>query len=448
MVKSLWAVIRRSHDNGVRVGLAFAVAGALSLGTFALAGDITLKLDDGQAARTSAESTIQVPPTKTSPAPDPTVGAASAVLMDADTGQVLYTKNPHVKRPIASTTKIMTAILIIENCGMNDIITASKNASETPFTSLNLKPGEKITVKDLLTGMLIRSANDAAVAAAEHIAGTAPKFAAMMNKRAAEIGCTDTHFVTPNGLYDPNHYSSAYDLCLMAKCALKYPVFDEAVNTRKYTLASRTINKKDMVVFSKSKFLKDYPGADGVKSGYIKQAGYCFVGSATRDGWRLVSSVLKSENSGSDTGALMDYGFDNFQAVNVARADSDRVNVEIKGGSKGSDRSRAGARSARGRAQDRRRHHEEDRAEGDHCSRGKGDSIGNPVCMCGWDHGGTGGTARGRKRGCQLRAQGMELGENVRLAGSLLGRGRQIWSSAYKKYSPPQASGLVGLAKI
>lgn len=338
MVKSLWAVISRSRNRGVRVGLAFAAAVVLSLGTSTFAGDgaITLKLDDGPAARTPAESTIQVPATKASPAPAPSIGAAGAVLMDADTGQVLYTKNPHVKRPNASTTKIMTAILIIENCGMNDIITASKKASETPFTSLNLKPGEKITVKDLLTGMLLRSANDAAVAAAEHIAGTAPKFAEMMNKKAAEIGCTDTHFVTPNGLYDPNHYSSAYDLCLMAKYALKYPIFDEAVNTRKYTLASRTINKKDMVVFSKSKFLKDYPGADGVKSGYTKQAGYCYVGSATRDGWRLVSAVLKSENSGNDTAALMDYGFDNFQPVDVARVDSDRVKVEINGGSKGS----------------------------------------------------------------------------------------------------------------
>ncbi len=338
MVKSLWAVISRSRDRGVRVGLAFAAAIVLGLGTSTFAGDgtITLKLDDGPAARTPAESTIQVPATKALPAPDPTIGAASAVLMDADTGQLLYTKNPHVKRPNASTTKIMTAILIIENRGMNDIITASKKASETPFTSLNLKPGEKITVKDLLTGMLLRSANDAAVAAAEQIAGTLPKFAEMMNRKAAQIGCTDTHFVTPNGLYDPNHYSSAYDLCLMAKYALKYPVFNEAVNTRKYTLASRTINKKDLVVFCKSKFLKDYPGADGVKSGYTKQAGYCFVGSATRDGWRLVSAVLKSENSGNDTAALMDYGFDNFQPVDVARVDSDRVNVEVNGGSKGS----------------------------------------------------------------------------------------------------------------
>ena len=320
---SLREIISR---QAVRRGLALSVGVVLSLSTstFAVDGGITPKLDEPQPAKAENESTIQVPATRVSPVPAPSIAAASAVLMDADTGQVLYAKNPHVRRPNASTTKIMTAILIVENCGMNNVITADKAASETPFTSLNLRPGEQITVKDLLTGMLMRSANDAAVAAAEHIAGTVPKFADMMNKKAVEIGCADTHFVTPNGLYDPNHYSSAYDLCLMAKYALRYPVFNEAINTKKYTLASRTINRQDLVVFSKSKFLKDYPGADGVKSGYTKQAGYCYVGSATRNGWRLISSVLKSENSGSDTVALMDYGFTNYQPVNVARADTDR----------------------------------------------------------------------------------------------------------------------------
>lgn len=330
---SLDAIISR---RAVHTGLALSAAIILGLGTSSFAADpsITLKLEESQPANAQNECTIQVPATRPAAVASPVPSAVSAVLMDADTGQVLYSKNPHVRRPNASTTKIMTAILLIEHCGMKDIITASKAASKTPFTSLNLKPGEKITVKDLLTGMLIRSANDAAVAAAEHIAGTVPKFSTMMNKKAAEIGCTDTHFMTPNGLYDPSHYSSAYDLCLMAKYALKYPIFNDAVNTRKYVLSSRTINKQDVVVFTKSKFLKDYPGADGVKSGYVKQAGYCYVGSATRDGWRLVSTVLKSPNSGNDTTVLMDYGFANFQPVSVARADTDRVKVEINGGSK------------------------------------------------------------------------------------------------------------------
>ena len=295
---------------------------------------ITLRLDEPQSSTSpaGAQSEIVVPPSRQVSAPMPAVKGACAVLMDAATGQVLYAKNPHMHRPNASTTKMMTAILMIEHCKMTDIITASKNASETPFTSLHLKPGEQITVHDLLTGMLIRSANDAAVAAAEHIAGSTQKFAQMMNRKAAEIGCFDTNFVTPNGLYNKNHYSSAYDLCLIARYGFRYPEFNEAVCTRKYCLASRTINKNDIVVFSKSKFLKDYPGADGVKSGYIKQAGYCYVGSATRNGWRLVSSVLKSDNAGRDTIAMMDYGFANYQHVNVAKAGSICGKAVIGGG--------------------------------------------------------------------------------------------------------------------
>lgn len=300
---------------------------------FSVDSSLTFKLDDNQR-EAQTETSIKVPPTKSARTPLPVVKGASAALIDVDTGQVLYAKSAHAKRPNASTTKMMTAILMIEHCKTDDIITASKNASETPYTSLHLKPGEKITMKDLLTGMLVRSANDAAVAAAEHISGSVPKFAELMNKKAAEIGCTDTHFVTPNGLYDPNHYSSAYDLCLIAKYGLQYPLFNEAVNTRKYTLSSRTLNKEDMVVYSRCKFLRNYPGADGVKSGYIKQARYCYVGSATRDGFRLVSAVLGSENSGNDTIAMMDYGFANFQPVGVVNCKSDRVNVDVNGGDK------------------------------------------------------------------------------------------------------------------
>ncbi|MCL5104721.1 MAG: D-alanyl-D-alanine carboxypeptidase [Armatimonadetes bacterium] len=305
-------------------------------------GTITLRLDDGQSAQTQAAPAsdtveaprlvIDVPAKQTKPGPMPDVKGASAVLMDAATGQVLYAKNPHVRRPNASTTKIMTAILIMEHCGLSDTITASKKASETPFTSLHLKPGEKMSVLDLLTGMLIRSANDAAVAAAEHIAGSVPKFAVMMNKKAAEIGCKDTHFVTPNGLHAPGHYSTAYDLCLMARYAQRYPLFNDIVRTRKYALTSRSMNKKDLVVFSRCKFLRNYPGADGVKSGYVRQAGYCYVGSATRNGWRLVSAVLKSDNAGRDTAAIMNYGFANFEPVSVARANTGCATVDVRNG--------------------------------------------------------------------------------------------------------------------
>lgn len=303
-------------------------------------GAITLRLDGApQPAQTQEASPpdaqpapLVIPPTIPKLAPAPTVEAASAVLMDPETGQVIYSKNPHKRLQNASTTKIMTAILLIENCGMTDKITASKNAAQTQYTSLHLQPGEQINAKDLLFGMLIRSANDAAVAAAEHISGSVDKFAKLMNAKAKEIGCTDTHFVTPNGLYAKDHYSSAYDLALMAKYALKYPIFAEAVNTRKYELSSRTKNKKDMVVFSHHMYMRKYPYADGIKSGYIKQARYCYVGSATKNGWRLISAVLRSEHSADDTIALMNYGFDNFQKVAVVQAGRPVTHAEVTGG--------------------------------------------------------------------------------------------------------------------
>jgi D-alanyl-D-alanine carboxypeptidase (penicillin-binding protein 5/6) len=298
---------------------------------------VTIRLEENQpdARREIApECVIDVPAVREKAAPRPVVKGESAVLMDAVSGQVLYEKNAHTRRPNASTTKIMTAILMIENLRTDEIITASKKAAETPYSAIHLKPGEQITMYDLLMGLMIRSANDAAVAAAEHTAGSVQKFAAMMNKKAAELGCVNTHFVNPNGLYNAGHYSSAYDLCLMARHAIRYPLFNTVVSTKKHILSSRTVNRKDLAVYARTKFMRDYPGADGIKSGYIKQARYCYVGSVTRDGWRLVSAVLRSENSGADTSALMDYGFANFRPVKVAGKKTERVEINVKGGSR------------------------------------------------------------------------------------------------------------------
>lgn len=308
------------------LGTALTVSGAWAA---ASGGALTVRLEP--APERDAADRI-VPPSVERLADPPRIEAYSGVLMDPVSGQVLYAKNPHERLPMASTTKIMTAILLIENCKMTDEITASKNACQTPYTSLHLKPGERISAKDLLIGLMVRSANDAAVAAAEHISGTVPKFAALMNSKAAEIGCKNTRFVNPNGLYDKNHYSSAYDLCLMAKYAMQYPEFNEAVNTRRHTLSSRTLNKEDLVVVSRHYFMKNYPYADGIKSGYVKEARYCYVGSATRGDWRLIAAVLKSEHSGKDTIALLDYGFANFQPVMVARRGDACAEVEVSGG--------------------------------------------------------------------------------------------------------------------
>jgi len=304
-------------------------------------GVLTLRLDSSgevtsedkpldRAAPQSSESTLEKPPTRSDPGP--CISGASACIMDATTGQVVWSKKPHVRRPNASTTKIMTAVLIIEQVGMATKIRAGKKVSETPFTSIHLKPGETISARDLLMALMIRSANDAAAAAAEHISGSVGKFAALMNAKAKAIGCSNTHFVTPNGLHTPGHYSSAYDLCLIARYAMRYPLFNEVVKTRRHSLDSRSVNRKDLVVFNQSKFLKNYPGADGVKSGYVKQAGYCYVGSATRDGWRLVSAVLKSDNAGADTALMMDHVYNNFNRVTVVPAGKSCALAEVEGG--------------------------------------------------------------------------------------------------------------------
>lgn len=261
----------------------------------------------------------------------PKIDAASAILTDAVTGQILYQKNAQVRRPMASTTKIMTAIIVIENCSMDEVVTASENASKVPYTSLHLKPGEQVKVKDLLYALMIRSANDSAVALAEHVAGSVEGFAAMMNAKAKELGAKNTHFVNPNGLYAKDHYSTAYDLALITRYALKLPVFNEIITTQR-VIIDRSINKQDLLISTKSKFLKNYPGADGVKSGYIKQAGYCYVGSATRGGWRLVSAVLKSNDSQADTSALMNYGFKNYQRLILAHTKQPVETIAVKGG--------------------------------------------------------------------------------------------------------------------
>lgn len=265
------------------------------------------------------------------PVAAPQVNAESAVLVDAVTGQVLYEKNARVKRPMASTTKIMTAILVIENAGMNDVVTASKRASEVPYTSLHLKPGEKVKVIDLLRALMIRSANDSAVALAEHVGGSVEGFVKMMNQRAKELGAYDTKFANPNGLYAPGHYSTAHDLAIFTRHALRYEVFNQIVSTTSVRI-ERSINKQDVLVKTSSRFIKNYEGADGVKTGYIKQAGYCFVGSATRGGWRLLSVVLKSPDSQVDTTALMDYGFRNFERVILGTPEKSVTRVPVRGG--------------------------------------------------------------------------------------------------------------------
>ncbi|MFQ3612071.1 MAG: D-alanyl-D-alanine carboxypeptidase family protein, partial [Fimbriimonadales bacterium] len=230
----------------------------------------------------------------------PTVRAKSAILMEASNGQVLYEKNARQPMPPASLTKVMTALVVLERCQLDEWVTASEKAVQTQASSMNLRVGEKVKVRDLLYALMLRSANDAAVALAEHVAGSVEAFAQLMNERAKELGATRTHFVNPHGLHDPRHRSTAYDLALIARAAMENETLRQIV-AEPYYIVERSINQEDLWMVNKAKFLKMYPYAEGLKTGYTRQAGFCFAGSASKDGRRLISVVLHSDQREQDT---------------------------------------------------------------------------------------------------------------------------------------------------
>lgn len=264
------------------------------------------------------------------PAPPP-ITAESAILVDAATGTVLYEKRCRQKRPMASTTKIMTAMVALENGDLNSTARASERATKTPFTSLHLKPGEHLSLRNLLYGLLLRSGNDAAVCVAEHISGSEKKFVEQMNLRAKQLGAKDTHFTNPHGLHHANHYSTAYDLALIARHAIKLPEFNQMVQT-KSTYIERSHNLKDTLIRNSARFLYRFEGADGIKSGFTTPAGRCFVGSATRDDWRLIAVALKSKDAGADTSDLLAFGYKYWKQVSFAGYMKPVTTVPVKGG--------------------------------------------------------------------------------------------------------------------
>ena len=247
---------------------------------------------------------------------EPVIGAQAAVLIDAETGKVLYGKNHKQYRPPASTTKMITAILSIEKGNLDDIIIISDRASQTGEASLNLVAGERITLKNLLYGALLRSGNDACVAIAEHTASTVEEFVALMNLKAQLLGCYDTNFVNTNGLPAKNHYSTAYDLAQIARYGLKNEIFAQIVATANYTIIWEESNRK-RVIKNTNKLLTTYYGATGIKTGTTDEAGYCLVASAKKDNRNLIVVVLKSNNRFRDAEILLDYGFNNFRNINI-----------------------------------------------------------------------------------------------------------------------------------
>jgi len=241
--------------------------------------------------------------------PLPQVGAEAAVLMVADTKQVLFAKKPDGLMYPASTTKIMTLITALENGDQNQIVTVSPHAAACEESRLGLKAGDQLTLSNAMNGMMLISGNDAAEAIAENVAGSIPQFVKLMNANAEKIGAVNTHFSNPHGLPDPyNHYSTAYDLALITNYALKNPDFAKIVSTKEYDVTF--LNDTTIHVENIDRMLRTYPGATGVKTGYTHDAGPCLVSSAKRGGVQLIAVLLNDDQRWSDATKLLNYGFD------------------------------------------------------------------------------------------------------------------------------------------
>ncbi|MEZ8218959.1 D-alanyl-D-alanine carboxypeptidase (penicillin-binding protein 5/6) [Candidatus Fervidibacteria bacterium JGI MDM2 SSWTFF-3-K9] len=245
------------------------------------------------------------------------ITAKSALLADAETGEILWQRNPDLRCYPASLTKIMTAILVLERGNLGDWVIVPKEAAFTGESSMALKEGERVQLKDLLNAILVRSANDACVAAAIHFAGSVEKFVEWMNEKAKELGMTNTHFVNPHGLHHPQHFMTARDLLTLTRYALQNPTFRSIVSQREIIIAPT--NKSALRRYrNRNKLLELYPGCDGVKTGYTVPAGKCLVASATRNGWQLIAIVLGSQDHFADCATLLDYGFNNFVRLILA----------------------------------------------------------------------------------------------------------------------------------
>ncbi len=269
-----------------------------------------------------------------------TIDAQGAILIDYKTGKVLYEKNANEPLAMASTTKIMTAMLAIENGNLDDVVTVSKNATKAPPVKMFLKENEEIKLKDLLYALMLQSSNDAAVAIAEHISGDVDTFCDLMTKKAKELGAKDTVFRTPNGLDKLDHHSTAYDMALIARYALNNEQFVDIINTKEVSFKT---NKSSYNITNKNKLLQEFEGANGVKTGYTGKAGHCFVGSATQGDITLISVVLASgwgekgkAQKWIDTKTLLNYGFDNFSYETVLKQEDCTDTLLINKGEKDS----------------------------------------------------------------------------------------------------------------
>jgi len=274
-------------------------------------------------------------------APDDDLTARAAVLMDAATGKVIYQKEPDLHLPPASTTKVITAIVTLESGRkLSERLTVSKEATRVPATKLYLRPGQTITIDDLLYAALLSSANDASVVLAEGISGSIDSFSELMTRKAKEIGAINSNFTNPHGLTAPEHYSTAKDLALIFRYAMNNATFREIVQTKISSVTSTTVVRKKNVlrrisVRNHNRLLWNFEGAIGGKTGYTAAAQKCFVGAVQRNGTTLIVAILGSRDQWGDTRRLLEYGFENFQALKAGlpimpRSMNERVHVSAE----------------------------------------------------------------------------------------------------------------------
>ena len=236
------------------------------------------------------------------------MAAQSAAVVDSYSGEFLYTKNADAKEYPASSTKILTALIVIEAGNLDQVVTVAPEDTKVEPSSLDLKPGQQFTRRQLLFGMLLKSANDVAMCLARDNAGSVPAFAEKMNLRAAELGATSSHFVNPHGLHDPNHYTTAHDLVLIARAAMQQPLFRQIVSTIYYTW--RTPNGEVDQLRNHNRLLRHFAGCNGLKTGYTRAAQQVLVSSALRGGHEVVAVVLHTDKPGIwvDSKTLLTYG--------------------------------------------------------------------------------------------------------------------------------------------
>ena len=288
------------------------------------------------------------------------LSSEAVLIMESSTGKVIYEKNGYEKKYPASTTKILTAILAIEHCNLNETATASEfaiNSIPSGYSTANIQIGETLSVKDLLYALMLQSANESAVILAEHISGSQEAFADLMNEKAKEIGCENSHFVNPNGIHNENHYTTAHDLALIANYSMQNETFRDIVKTTSFTLPatsaypseSRTYTNTNNLIIYDNRNRPDnyyYEYATGIKTGYTSAAKNCLVSSATKNGIQYISVVLGSSitygNSGSishryvDTIALFNYAFDNFSFRKLKSTNNTIKTIEIENAKKDS----------------------------------------------------------------------------------------------------------------